>query len=384
MREWTADAAVVAEPTDLTVVVGQRGFAWIEVVTEGRAAHGSRPREGRDAILRMGACCPAWERLDRELQSRPEHPFLGTGSLHASLVEGGRELLELSRPPRAADGAPPAHGRARGHRAARGGRAAGCAARGGYRVRGLARASTLGRARVRDAGRPSAAGAARGEPRAPGPQPCAAAPRSGRTPPSWATRGFPRSCSGPGGAGLHGLEGARPASEVAACRDALVDLARLVLRAGLMGSEGRPYRTEQVDGFEILVGKGDDRNDTLTFRRRGAARLLAARLRRARKPRGGAQPREPRRPAASGPGGGGRAGRVALERRAAPVARSRSTSAACRTSPSRAASRRARSASAAGTRSRSIPATRAADGARMASLRIRRRRGALQCVEGAR
>jgi predicted ribosome quality control (RQC) complex YloA/Tae2 family protein len=32
-----------------------------------------------------------------------------------------------------------------------------------------------------------------------------------------------------------------------------------------MGSEGRPYRTEVFDGFEILVGKGDERNDTLTF-----------------------------------------------------------------------------------------------------------------------
>ena len=32
-----------------------------------------------------------------------------------------------------------------------------------------------------------------------------------------------------------------------------------------MGSEGRPYRTEVVDGFEVLVGKGDERNDTLTF-----------------------------------------------------------------------------------------------------------------------
>ena len=32
-----------------------------------------------------------------------------------------------------------------------------------------------------------------------------------------------------------------------------------------MGSDGRPYRTEQVDGFEVLVGKGAARNDTLTF-----------------------------------------------------------------------------------------------------------------------
>jgi acetylornithine deacetylase len=52
--EWKADAAVVAEPTDLVVAIAHKGFAWVEVETEGRAAHGSRPAEGRDAILRMG------------------------------------------------------------------------------------------------------------------------------------------------------------------------------------------------------------------------------------------------------------------------------------------------------------------------------------------
>jgi predicted ribosome quality control (RQC) complex YloA/Tae2 family protein len=32
-----------------------------------------------------------------------------------------------------------------------------------------------------------------------------------------------------------------------------------------MGSKGRPYRTFTVDGFEVLVGRGDEENDTLTF-----------------------------------------------------------------------------------------------------------------------
>jgi len=32
-----------------------------------------------------------------------------------------------------------------------------------------------------------------------------------------------------------------------------------------MGSKGRGYRTEIVDGFEVLVGKGDAANDALTF-----------------------------------------------------------------------------------------------------------------------
>jgi len=32
-----------------------------------------------------------------------------------------------------------------------------------------------------------------------------------------------------------------------------------------VGSKGRPYRTVGIEGFEILVGKGDTENDVLTF-----------------------------------------------------------------------------------------------------------------------
>jgi acetylornithine deacetylase len=83
---------VVTEPTDLEIAVGHKGFAWVEVEVHGRAAHGSRPKEGQDAILRMGRVLSHLEALDRGLQSRPPHPMLGTGSLHASFIEGGREL----------------------------------------------------------------------------------------------------------------------------------------------------------------------------------------------------------------------------------------------------------------------------------------------------
>lgn len=92
VRTWTADAAVVTEPTDLEIAVGHKGFAWVEVEVEGRAAHGSRPAEGQDAILRLGRVLAQLEALDRQLQLRPPHPLVGTGSLHASLISGGREL----------------------------------------------------------------------------------------------------------------------------------------------------------------------------------------------------------------------------------------------------------------------------------------------------
>lgn len=92
VTRWRADAAVVTEPTDLQIAIGHKGFAWFEIETRGRAAHGSRPLDGRDAIMRMGRVLHALEQIDRKLQSAPPHPLMGTASLHASLIEGGREL----------------------------------------------------------------------------------------------------------------------------------------------------------------------------------------------------------------------------------------------------------------------------------------------------
>lgn len=92
VTNWRADAAVVTEPTDLAVAVAHKGFEWVEIETEGRAAHGSRPREGRDAIRLMARVLMGLDALDRDLQSRSPHSLLGTASLHASLIDGGREL----------------------------------------------------------------------------------------------------------------------------------------------------------------------------------------------------------------------------------------------------------------------------------------------------
>lgn len=92
VQEWTADAAIVTEPTDLAMAVGHKGFAWIEIVTTGRAAHGSRPKEGRDAIVDMARVLMELDDRDRELQARPPEEHQGTASLHASIISGGREL----------------------------------------------------------------------------------------------------------------------------------------------------------------------------------------------------------------------------------------------------------------------------------------------------
>jgi acetylornithine deacetylase len=92
VKDWRADMAIVTEPTDLRVAVGHKGFAWGEITTHGRAAHGSRPAEGRDAIAMMGRVLVALEQRDHDLRARRPVQFQGTGSMHASLIQGGQEL----------------------------------------------------------------------------------------------------------------------------------------------------------------------------------------------------------------------------------------------------------------------------------------------------
>ena len=92
LERVTADAALVAEPTDLRVAVAHRGFVGFEIQTAGVAAHGSRPDLGVDAIAKMGPILVGLAELEEQLRHGPRHPLAGTGSVHASLIEGGQEL----------------------------------------------------------------------------------------------------------------------------------------------------------------------------------------------------------------------------------------------------------------------------------------------------
>jgi acetylornithine deacetylase len=86
-----ADAAVVTEPTELELVIAHRGFVWAEIEVTGRAAHGSRPHLGVDAIVKAGPILTAIGALDESLGART-HPLLGRASVHASTIRGGEEL----------------------------------------------------------------------------------------------------------------------------------------------------------------------------------------------------------------------------------------------------------------------------------------------------
>jgi acetylornithine deacetylase len=225
VTRWSADAAVVGEPSDLIVAVGHKGFSWVEVTTDGVAAHGSRPRDGRDAILRMGRVLARLEALDHELQSKPPHPILGTASLHASFISGGREMstypdrctLQLERRTISGESVDIALSEIAEILSALkqedpefDAHAQFMFGRPPYQTPPEHDLPALLETALAHAGR--------------------AASRGGMT--FWTDAailghaGIPSVVFGPGGAGLHGLEEYVRADEVLACRDALVELAR--------------------------------------------------------------------------------------------------------------------------------------------------------------
>jgi acetylornithine deacetylase len=84
------DAAIVAEPTDLDVVVAHRGATRWKIRTAGRACHSSRPSDGVNAIYRMARVLTYLEEFAERLpQTIPAHPLCGPATLSVGLIQGG-------------------------------------------------------------------------------------------------------------------------------------------------------------------------------------------------------------------------------------------------------------------------------------------------------
>jgi acetylornithine deacetylase len=89
---FTAQGALVCEPMDLNITIAHRGFLWFEIDIIGKAAHGSRPELGIDAIVNAGKFLAELGKHGEDLLESNPHPLLATGSIHASTISGGEEL----------------------------------------------------------------------------------------------------------------------------------------------------------------------------------------------------------------------------------------------------------------------------------------------------
>jgi acetylornithine deacetylase len=96
VNRYRPDAAIVTEPTELTLALAHKGFVWLEVETFGKAAHGSRPQLGIDANMRMGRFLRELDSLEGELRSRSGHPLIGPPTLHAAMLQGGTSMSVIA------------------------------------------------------------------------------------------------------------------------------------------------------------------------------------------------------------------------------------------------------------------------------------------------
>jgi succinyl-diaminopimelate desuccinylase len=85
LAEQPIGAVIVPEATGNQVVLGHRGALWLAVRTAGRAAHGSTPERGHNAVLDLVALLG---RAGGALPLRTD-PFLGTETWNPGVVAGG-------------------------------------------------------------------------------------------------------------------------------------------------------------------------------------------------------------------------------------------------------------------------------------------------------
>jgi putative selenium metabolism hydrolase len=78
------DFVVIGEPTRLNIYRGHRGRVEVSVTFKGKSAHAAMPRFGDNPLYRAA---PFMEGVERMLDTLPEHPFLGPGTIAVTNVE---------------------------------------------------------------------------------------------------------------------------------------------------------------------------------------------------------------------------------------------------------------------------------------------------------
>lgn len=90
VRNLRPAQALIAEPTQLDVVVANKGACRWRCHTHGRAAHSSQPELGRNAIYAMADVLHAIEAYhDQKLAAGEPHPLCGRRTASATIIHGG-------------------------------------------------------------------------------------------------------------------------------------------------------------------------------------------------------------------------------------------------------------------------------------------------------
>lgn len=90
-KGFKADLAIIGEPTRLRVVTAHKGDLWLQLETRGKAAHGSRPELGRNAVHEMARIVDLLETTYAAALRRRGHPLLGHPTVSVGTIAGGSQ-----------------------------------------------------------------------------------------------------------------------------------------------------------------------------------------------------------------------------------------------------------------------------------------------------
>jgi len=88
---FKAGLAIVGEPTRLQIVTAHKGDLWLQLETKGKAAHGSRPELGRNAVHLMAKIVHLLETDYARQLKRRRHSLLRHATINVGAISGGRQ-----------------------------------------------------------------------------------------------------------------------------------------------------------------------------------------------------------------------------------------------------------------------------------------------------
>jgi succinyl-diaminopimelate desuccinylase len=88
-KQNTLAGVIIPEPTDFDIVIAHRGLLWLQVSAKGKAAHGSTPHLGINAITLMRQFL---DELDKYKFPVKPHKLLGSCSMSINTMETGKAI----------------------------------------------------------------------------------------------------------------------------------------------------------------------------------------------------------------------------------------------------------------------------------------------------
>src|SRR5206468_11275903 len=85
-KGFKADLAIVGEPTQLQVVTAHKGDLWLQLETRGKAAHGSRPDLGHNAVHEMARIVDLVETTYAATLRKRTHSLLGNPTVSVGTI----------------------------------------------------------------------------------------------------------------------------------------------------------------------------------------------------------------------------------------------------------------------------------------------------------